>query len=422
MHTTPVRPSSAPSRWPAPLRLAMAALALLACLLAVPARARACDTPVFRYALERWAPDAYQALFFHRGELTTDQARLIDKLRAMTAQENSPANMQVQAIDLAKTPDPVIESAYAAAGRPAAPCLVLTYPLTRVPVAVAWSGPLDDNSVAALAVSPARKEIAKRIVAGDSIVWVVLESGDVAKDTATHTRLKELLEDLQQAATPESTDGRASATPSRAAGEEAMGDTQDAGPASTPVRFSTLRLSRKDPAEAIFIAMLLRSEPDIDKLTDTMAFPIFGQGRILHAIVGRGINAANVGQSVSLLTGPCSCEIKDQNPGTDMLVAADWRVDRSYIPDAKPELTSLAAAAENAGKNGSTTQPAGEHGGPGTPGEHAAGHPGMGGHGAPGGHGTWAAMGPVVVVLTGLIGGALLITFWIVFRSPSSEA
>lgn len=397
---------------------------LLAAAMALPARA--CDTPVFRYALERWAPDAYQAIFFHRGELSADQRRLLEKLRALATHEAAPANIQVQDVDLAKTPDPVIQSAWDSAGRPAAPCLVLTYPLTRTPVAAAWSGPLDDNTVAAIATSPARAEVAKRITGGDSVVWVVLESGDAAKDNATVKRLKDLLEDLQQAATPEPTDGRAS-SPSRGASEDAIADVQDPGAAAVPIKFSILRLSRTDPAEAVFVAMLLKSEPDIDQLKETMTFPIFGQGRILHAVVGRGINAANVGQSTQLLTGPCSCEIKDQNPGTDMLLAANWHVDRTYVPDAKPELTSLAAAAETAGK---ASQPGGAHGAA-TAGHgedaHAAAHTsghgpadGVAGH-APAPARNWAAMGPVVVVLTSLIGGALLITAWIFFRSPPPE-
>ena len=38
----------------------------------------ACSVPVFRYALERWQPDTFQALVLHRGSLRDEQKKLID--------------------------------------------------------------------------------------------------------------------------------------------------------------------------------------------------------------------------------------------------------------------------------------------------------------------------------------------------------
>ena len=41
------------------------------------ASALACSVPVFRYALEKWPPDVYQATVFHRGPLTSAQQALV---------------------------------------------------------------------------------------------------------------------------------------------------------------------------------------------------------------------------------------------------------------------------------------------------------------------------------------------------------
>jgi hypothetical protein len=71
--------------------------------------------------------------------------------------------------------------------------------------------------------------------------------------------------------------------------------------------------------------MLLGSEPDLKAYPgEPMAFLIFGQGRVLWGLVGKGINAENVQEACSLMTAPCSCQIKSMNPGTDLLTSTDW--------------------------------------------------------------------------------------------------
>jgi hypothetical protein len=55
-----------------------------------------------------------------------------------------------------------------------------------------------------------------------------------------------------------------------------------------------------------------------------MAFLVFGQGRVLWALVGKGVNADNVLEACEFLTEGCSCQIKSTNPGTDLLTCTDW--------------------------------------------------------------------------------------------------
>jgi hypothetical protein len=55
-----------------------------------------------------------------------------------------------------------------------------------------------------------------------------------------------------------------------------------------------------------------------------MAFAVFGRGRALFAQVGKGITEQNIEEDCTFLIGPCGCEVKRANPGTDLLIAADW--------------------------------------------------------------------------------------------------
>jgi hypothetical protein len=93
------------------------------------------------------------------------------------------------------------------------------------------------------------------------------------------------------------------------------------------VRFPLLDLPRQDPAEELLRTVLLASEPDLPTLRQPMAFPVFGRGRVLYALVGAGINRDVITEACAFLTGSCSCEVKAQNPGMDLLLRADW--DRS---------------------------------------------------------------------------------------------
>ena len=85
-----------------------------------------------------------------------------------------------------------------------------------------------------------------------------------------------------------------------------------------------LRVPRDDPPSSALVAMLIGSEPDLAERTDPMVFPVFGRGRALLPLIGAGITAKNIHDSAAFLVGPCSCEVKEQNPGFDLLLAADW--------------------------------------------------------------------------------------------------
>jgi hypothetical protein len=112
-----------------------------------------------------------------------------------------------------------------------------------------------------------------------------------------------------------------------------------------PYEFQILTLSPDDPAEHLFIDMLLKSEPDLYEHTDEpMVFPVFGRGRALGCLFGEYITGKNIQEASAFLSGACSCEVKKLNPGIDLLVAAPWDmvVINSFVQDAPlPELTGV---------------------------------------------------------------------------------
>jgi hypothetical protein len=214
----------------------------------------------------------------------------------------------------------------------------------------AWAGALTLQNVRRMTTSPGREEAARRILRGQSAVWVLLESGDKAKDDAAEKTLNDTLRKLEKTIElPE---------PVREPWSSDLLAGDEQGAADRPklrVEFSVLRLSRKDPAEGFFVSTLVHSEEDLESKEyagEPMAFPIFGQGRALAALVGKGITADNIADMAAFLCGRCSCQVKEQNPGTDMLITADW----TAIADGQGAIASPLPAAIAAPASGAQKQ------------------------------------------------------------------
>jgi hypothetical protein len=181
--------------------------------------------------------------------------------------------------------------------------------------------------------SPKRQELAQRLTAGQTAVWIFIESGNAVKDKAAMQLLKQEL-------------------------DAAMKELEEMAPALSEelempglsYEFSILPVSRSDPDEQMFLEMLLKSEPDLDEYSEEpIVFPTFGRGRALFALVGEGINTDNLREAIAFITGPCGCEVKMLNPGVDLLMAENWDASvmqfyQEFYETAEeplPELTSV---------------------------------------------------------------------------------
>src|SRR5262245_42689122 len=75
--------------------------ASIAVLLSSASAARACNVPVFRFALERWRPDNYQVIVYHRGPLPAEAKKTVALLEQYGPEKAKPANLSLKVVDLA---------------------------------------------------------------------------------------------------------------------------------------------------------------------------------------------------------------------------------------------------------------------------------------------------------------------------------
>ncbi len=268
--------------------------------------AYACNVPVFRFALERWRPDPYRMTVIHRGPLADAERALIGTLEEQ--QDKLSINLAVRTIEVSEL-NAADQELSSSLSNPQLPALVVHYPAHLRIAEPVWSGPLDRDTVARLTDSPIRNALVRRLADGQTAVWLLLESGQSEKDDAAALLLQEQLKKLEQELKlPELTDS-----------------SEDKLLSATPlhVAFSVLRVPR-GAAEQPLIEMLLHSESDLAGRSDPMVFPVFGRGRALLPLIGAGVTAENIHDSAAFLVGACSCEVKEQNPGFDLLLAANW--------------------------------------------------------------------------------------------------
>lgn len=273
--------------------------------------AHACKVPVFRYAVERWKPAAYEVI------VLTDDAAAVSDLSLPAAVAGKPPAQWLPDVRVV-SPERPLEQPLAAAwqvqGGAGTPVLVLRYPQqSRLCGRIAHAGRLGDLDGAAIVSSPVRDAVAGRLAAGCSAVWILVESGDAAADAAARRTLEEQL----------ARDRQTLQLPDAAALEVDAALLEDV---RIPLRidFELVTVRRDDPREEVLVNCLLGSEDDLRDFDAPIAFPVFGRGVVLYALVGPGITADNVAAAHAFITGDCSCTVKEQNPGFDLLLGFDW--------------------------------------------------------------------------------------------------
>ncbi len=275
----------------------------------------ACSVPVFRYALERWPAAPYLLAVVCEGPLNDADQALVSRLSEKSA--DAFPNLTVRVLDRHGAPAGELPEGLQTPETVPLPALLLQYPEESALRGVVWSGPFSELNLRQLIDSPLRRRIVQQLVLGDAAVWVLLESGNAERDNAAARLLQTRLKAHHQTL--------ALPVLESAAGAENLARTNE-----LTVTFSLVRLARNDPEEELLVRLLLNSEDDLNGTLEPMAFPIYGRGRVLYALVGEGINPENIDEACGFLTGPCSCVVKELNPGVDLLMSASW--DRAIRP------------------------------------------------------------------------------------------
>ena len=302
---------------------AFCCLVALACLALGAAPARACDTPVFQYALFNWEPDPYYVFYFHRGGENPQDAAA-NKILEQASAMDSFANLLFDRVNVANkqevAPGGLRSKIWEYHRSERLPFHVVISP-QGVEI---YFGRLSAAGARALLASPKRKQAAQLLCDGKQGVLVLLKCSDKAKNASAEKTVRAAI---------------------ARAGDEGL-------------NVGFLSLARSDGSEKWFVRQLLNVESDLEGLDEPMVFGMFGRGHVLEPFVGKGITVENMLDLIAFINGPCSCEIKAYNPGVDILLDWDWSskigewayeepTDRSGLFYVEFEEPSTEAPAEN---------------------------------------------------------------------------
>jgi hypothetical protein len=287
-----------------------------------------CNVPVFRYALERWEPSEYILEIYHESALSARESQLIEKIKTSSVSGGGLLNIMV---NIHTTDEPHFDAEII----PQLPGFALYFPDDTTHSNPIWTGKLNKENIKKLSDSPARREIRKKLQSEETALFLVLSSSrgetDLEKRDFIQTVLRKAEEEIYITAPGTDIRGNPIKNPDYSL---------------TELAFSSVFVDRTDPEEEVLARILLGTEQDLWNYDVPIAFPLFGRGRILYALVGDGINKSMVYRACSAVTGWCSCIVKDDNPGTDLLIAADWTsaLGETWIETEElPQLTGLSS-------------------------------------------------------------------------------
>ena len=271
-----------------------------------------CDTPVYRYALYRWSPTPYVVVAVARDESARKELESLESVVAQAAQSDEPANIAWMTVD-PKSPDQLSQlppSVRQALGEMAA-----TEPYHVWVVAphgaVIKDGALKADELESLLDSSARRKIRDEIEQAKAGVFVLLESPDHPKENAA-----------------------ALATIMSTCKEVAEGKVKlNTAPTVDRPEAEVIRVRRDDETEKGFVAQLLEIEPDLKSAEGPIVFLVFGRGRALFSCLGKGITSDNLARDIEFVAGACSCTVKEQNPGVDLLMKSDWETIAAVVSE-----------------------------------------------------------------------------------------
>lgn len=234
----------------------------------------ACTTKVSEWVLLNALPNEYSLVYFHNDPLSEIEKRK----NAEVEKSISTANIQFRYFLSRETNQPYYGLYY---GK------TFVSRFNNIP------------ELKNLTTSPLREKIAKELMSGKLCVMLYLKTGVKEKDDI---------------------------------GIEIVKKTIALSPFSNIIPL--VELDRNDVGEKHFASMLLNVESDLKDIQEPMIFGVFGRFKVLEPLLGRGISEENINLLIDFLTADCSCLIKDDLPGMDILCTNNWESPETALVNA----------------------------------------------------------------------------------------
>ncbi len=264
----------------------------------------------------KWKSDFYRAVVIYNAENPVESDEGFNAIQAKAEEKIKSLNLSIRKVDVTNKAniDEKTAEALKLLENVKFPFTFIYLPENSDVENPLWSGNMSLEDADTVADSPARREIARRLLHGEAVVWLLIESGIEYKD---YRILKLLTEEIKSIGikTPDSD------TPS-STGTEVGKRGNNLG---KPVKMSIIRISRDEVAEKILLNILSGIEPEIMNVSnEPVLVPIHGRGRILNLISNDEISRENIRNMIGFFVGGSPEGDENVKPGTVLLLSVDW--------------------------------------------------------------------------------------------------
>lgn len=279
----------------------------------------------------KWKPDYYRAVVIYNAEKPAESDEGVNAIQSKIGDKIKSPNLMLRKIDMTDKANIDEKSAETLKLlEPELPFTMIYFPENSDVENPLWAGHMTLEDVAAISDSPARREIIRRLLKGESVVWLLIESGVDYKD---YRILKLLSEEIKNiGANPP---GVGTPVP-----PESEVKKEEVKPAN-PVKMSIMRISREDASEKILLNMLNGIEAEVMNISnEPVLVPVYAGGRILKFFSDEEINSENIRKTIELLSGEVVYGAKTPDSGTVLLLSVNWNgvasgklsVDKEFPP------------------------------------------------------------------------------------------
>ena len=242
----------------------------------------ACTTKVSEWVLLNSVPDKYLLVYFHKNEIP----ETVKKQHSEIENQFKSANILLKTMQR---------------DEPKKPYYALYFNNRLI------FENIDENQIEKLTFSPLRKTVANELMKGKLCVMLFLKSGIPEKDKICQKVVK---------------------------------NSVAASPFAEVI--TVVELDRSNLEESQLVSLLLNVEDDLRYIYEPMLFGIFGKFRALEPLLAKGISQENINLMIDFFTADCSCLIKDDLPGSNILYNGVWENPQTAlvnkILDANPHL------------------------------------------------------------------------------------
>jgi hypothetical protein len=318
------------------MRVRSAAISGAVCLLlALPAgRSAGCATPVYRDAMLNWTPAPYRFYHLHDGQISEQQAAVNRLLDGLASAEPTTTNMMFRSVNTSDQEQMeltagLVKRAWKAHDQ-----------TTMYLVMTPWghelfAGELDEKVVREMIDSPLRQRVCKLLDEGKTGVLLLLKSDDEAENKRAEKVITDALAEIAEYARSEDALSEPPNDPDLPSNVDFPSNVDP--PCNVDVGVVTV--SRTDPAEQWLVRILLSVEADLNDpefASSAMVFAVLGRGNVMLPYMGKGISGENMTSYAMDMTAPCSCTIKSNLQGKDLLMQWDWSATAERMAEDSP--------------------------------------------------------------------------------------